>query len=139
MVEIRGGVPAGVARAGSPLLFFRPGETEAAGTGRLRVPKEANGRLRGGTRAEAVQAVAERGQFGADCFHCHGGPLFQSQAFSNNGLDSDFSDLGRSIVTGKEGDKGKFAVPSLRNVEITAPHSASSRVVVPPAEYRGKL
>ena len=28
-----------------------------------------------------------RQQFGADCFHCHGGPLFQSQTFANNGLD----------------------------------------------------
>ena len=48
-LAFRGGVPAGVARAGSPLLFFRPGEAEPAGTGRLRVPKEADGRLRGGT------------------------------------------------------------------------------------------
>src|SRR5919112_1304809 len=48
-LAFRGGVPAGVARAGSPLLFFRPGETEPTGTGRLRVPKEADGRLRGGT------------------------------------------------------------------------------------------
>ena len=30
------------------------------------------------------------GQYGADCFHCHGGPLFQSQNFANNGLDSTF-------------------------------------------------
>ena len=28
-----------------------------------------------------------REQYGADCFHCHGGPLFQSVAFANNGLD----------------------------------------------------
>jgi putative aminopeptidase FrvX len=48
-LAFRGGVPAGVARAGSPLLFFRRGEPEPAGTGRLRVAKEADGRLRGGT------------------------------------------------------------------------------------------
>jgi putative aminopeptidase FrvX len=48
-LEFRGGVPAGVARAGSPLLFFRPGEAEPVGRGRLRVPKEDAGRLRGGT------------------------------------------------------------------------------------------
>ena len=48
-VSFRGGVPAGVARAGAPLLFFRPGEHEPAGRGRLRVPTEAVGRLRGGT------------------------------------------------------------------------------------------
>ena len=48
-LTFRGGVRAGVARAGSPLLFFRPGEPEPAGKGRLRVAKEADGRLQGGT------------------------------------------------------------------------------------------
>jgi len=66
-------------------------------------------------------------QFGADCFHCHGGSLFQSQSFANNGLDSHFSDLGRYLVTHREGDQGKFAVPSLRNVEVTAPYMHDGR------------
>lgn len=48
-LTFNGGVPAGVARAGSPLLFFRRGEAEPAGRGRLRVPREDGGRLRGGT------------------------------------------------------------------------------------------
>src|SRR5438094_9612488 len=60
-----------------------------------------------------------REQFGADCFHCHGGSLFQSQSFANNGLDSGFTDLGRYMSTKNEADKGKFAVPSLGNVEVT--------------------
>lgn len=68
-----------------------------------------------------------RGQFGADCFHCHGGPLFQSQGFANNGLDSVFSDPGRAKVTGKSSDIGKFAVPSLRNVALTAPYMHDGR------------
>ena len=68
-----------------------------------------------------------RGQFGADCFHCHGGPLFQSQAFANNGSDGAFKDLGREKVTGKASDRGKFAVPSLRNVELTAPYMHDGR------------
>jgi cytochrome c peroxidase len=68
-----------------------------------------------------------REQFGADCFHCHGGPLFQNQTFANNGLDAEPGDPGRSAVTGKEGDKGKFAVPSLRNVELTAPYMHDGR------------
>lgn len=67
------------------------------------------------------------GQFGADCFHCHGGPLFQSQAFANNGLDADPADTGRFTVTGQPGDRGKFAVPSLRNVELTAPYMHDGR------------
>jgi cytochrome c peroxidase len=69
-----------------------------------------------------------RGQFGADCFHCHGGPLFQSQAFANNGLDASFTDVGRSAVTGHTSDLGKFAVPSLRNVEWTAPYMHDGRI-----------
>ena len=68
-----------------------------------------------------------RGQFGADCFHCHGGPLFQSQTFANNGLDSNFKDLGRYEATKKDGDKGKFSVPSLRNVAVTGPYMHDGR------------
>ena len=67
------------------------------------------------------------GQFGADCFHCHGGPLFQSQDFANNGLDSAFTDLGRYNVTHRTGDEGKFAVPSLRNVAVTGPYMHDGR------------
>lgn len=66
-------------------------------------------------------------QFGADCFHCHGGPLFQSQNFANNGLDAEFTDSGRKLVTGREGDRGRFAVPSLRNVEVTGPYMHDGR------------
>ena len=68
-----------------------------------------------------------RGQFGADCFHCHGGPLFQSQSFANNGSDGAFKDIGREKVTGKASDRGKFSVPSLRNVELTAPYMHDGR------------
>jgi cytochrome c peroxidase len=68
-----------------------------------------------------------REQFGADCFHCHGGPLFQSQGFANNGLDAGFSDLGRFLVTKKDGDKGRFSVPSLRNIVLTAPYMHDGR------------
>ena len=68
-----------------------------------------------------------REQYGADCFHCHGGPLFQSAAFANNGLDAEFRDAGRANATGKTGDRGKFAVPTLRNVERTAPYMHDGR------------
>jgi len=68
-----------------------------------------------------------RGLRGADCFHCHGGALFQSQGFANNGLDADFADAGRGGITGKEWDKGRFAVPSLRNVELTGPYMHDGR------------
>ncbi len=68
-----------------------------------------------------------RGLRGADCFHCHGGPLFQSAAFANNGLPPLSSDTGRHVATGLDGDRGKFAVPSLRNVARTAPYMHDGR------------
>jgi cytochrome c peroxidase len=67
------------------------------------------------------------GQNGADCFHCHGGPLFQSQNFANNGLDSAFRDYGLYTTTKRAGDAGKFSVPSLRNVAVTAPYMHDGR------------
>lgn len=67
------------------------------------------------------------GQYGADCFHCHGGALFQSQSYANNGLDFTFRDQGRYAVTKRQGDQGKFSVPSLRNVALTAPYMHDGR------------
>jgi len=59
-------------------------------------------------------------QYGADCFHCHGGALFTDHLFHNNGL-GDPADAGRFKVTGDEADRGKFATPSLRNVALLGP------------------
>jgi cytochrome c peroxidase len=64
---------------------------------------------------------------GADCFHCHGGILFQSVPFANNGLALQSKDKGLSATTKKPGDRGKFAVPSLRNVQLTAPYMHDGR------------
>jgi len=64
---------------------------------------------------------------GADCFHCHNGPLMRVNKFSNNGLDASFSDLGRALVTNDPNDEGKFKVPSLRNIELTAPYMHDGR------------
>ncbi len=63
---------------------------------------------------------------GADCFHCHGGALFSSQGFANNGLDAS-PEAGRQAVTGQEADRGKFRVPSLRNVAVTGPYMHDGR------------
>jgi cytochrome c peroxidase len=69
----------------------------------------------------------QRKRYGADCFHCHGGTLMQNLAFANNGLDAAPKDLGRYEVTKKDGDRGKFAVPSLRNVAVTGPYMHDGR------------
>ena len=68
-----------------------------------------------------------RGQFGADCFHCHGGPLFANVPFTSDGLDRESHDQGRYLVTRREGDQGRFSVPSLRNVALTAPYMHAGR------------
>jgi cytochrome c peroxidase len=64
---------------------------------------------------------------GADCFHCHNGPLMQVHKFSNNGLDATFTDLGRGAVTNNPNDNGKFKVPTLRNIALTAPYMHDGR------------
>jgi cytochrome c peroxidase len=66
-------------------------------------------------------------QYGADCFHCHGGALFTDYQFHNNGLPLNEADLGRSRVTGRTADQGKFATPSLRNVELHPPYMHDGR------------
>lgn len=68
-----------------------------------------------------------RGRRGADCFHCHGGPLFTDYDFKNNGLDQRSSDPARAGVTGRPEDAGKFKTPSLRNVAVTAPYMHDGR------------
>lgn len=64
---------------------------------------------------------------GGDCLHCHDGPLMHVNMFSNNGLDATFNDEGRYLVTGNTNDLGKFKVPSLRNIELTAPYMHDGR------------
>jgi cytochrome c peroxidase len=67
------------------------------------------------------------GQFGADCFHCHGGALFTDSQSHSNGLDISSKDPGRESVTHKESDRGKFSTPSLRNIAQTAPYMHDGR------------
>lgn len=65
-----------------------------------------------------------------DCFHCHGSennPLWTDNDFHNNGLDTDFADLGLGAITGDPADNGKFRTPSLRNLTRTAPYMHDGR------------
>lgn len=66
------------------------------------------------------------------CSHCHFNPHFTDHSFKNNGLDDvasldDFPDRGRGEVTNNLYDNGKFRVPSLRNVALTAPYMHDGR------------
>ena len=63
-----------------------------------------------------------------DCFHCHGTEIFMDNLFHNNGLDTEpFTDLGLGQVTGLSADNGKFKVPTLRNIEFSAPYMHDGR------------
>lgn len=68
-----------------------------------------------------------------DCTDCHNGFNFDDdgQRFINNGLDTDeeFTDLGREEVTGLDIHRAKFKVPSLRNIEVTAPYMHDGRIM----------
>lgn len=67
---------------------------------------------------------AETGDKHAECFHCHGGFNFDDPAgqFRHNGFFDVYDDAGRFLLTGNPFDEGKFKVPSLRNIEYTAPY-----------------
>lgn len=69
----------------------------------------------------------ERGVRGANCAHCHGGPKLMQEVFHNNGLDSLSKDAGRREVTGFAEDHGRFRVPTLRNIALTAPYMHDGR------------
>lgn len=64
---------------------------------------------------------------GGDCFHCHGNSTFSSFEFTNNGLDETLTDLGLYEFTNRERDKGKFKIPTLRNLAYTAPYMHDGR------------
>jgi cytochrome c peroxidase len=66
------------------------------------------------------------------CSHCHFNPLFTDNQFRNNGLDYvasllDFKDPGRRNATQNINDSGKFRVPTLRNIALTAPYMHDGR------------
>jgi cytochrome c peroxidase len=63
-------------------------------------------------------ATGERGE----CFHCHVGFNFTNNGFRNNNLYATYEDIGRARVTELDADIGKFKVPTLRNVALTAPY-----------------
>src|SRR5258706_954723 len=48
-------------------------------------------------------------------------------SFINIGLDVNYSDNGVGLITGNPADNGKFRIPSLRNVALTAPYMHDGR------------
>ncbi|MBP9152994.1 MAG: c-type cytochrome [Flavobacteriales bacterium] len=58
----------------------------------------------------------------ANCSSCHEPPLFTNYEFENIGLYLNYADSGRARISHLSNDNGKFKVPTLRNVELTAPY-----------------
>lgn len=52
------------------------------------------------------------------CVNCHAGPQFTNNTFRNVGLRPNNEDTGRMEVTGNPADRGRFKVPTLRNVAL---------------------
>jgi cytochrome c peroxidase len=71
---------------------------------------------------------------GANCIDCHsqfgtGGFSARHDGFSNNGLDDEeHLQHGLQAVTGNPAHRGLFKVPSLRNIELTAPYMHDGRL-----------
>jgi cytochrome c peroxidase len=76
--------------------------------------------------SDALKATQLRGEalfFGkAECFHCHPPGALTNEGFFNNGTFFEGGDVGRQKLTGRTGDLGKFKVPGLRNVAVSAPY-----------------
>lgn len=84
--------------------------------------------------ASALSASALNGKnifFGekGECFHCHNEFNFTDNSFKNNGLYLQYADSGRARITLLPSDVGKFKVPSLRNIAMTAPYMHDGSIV----------
>lgn len=56
------------------------------------------------------------------CSNCHEPPLLTNYKFENIGLYQNYADSGRTRISHLQQDNGKFKVPTLRNIELTAPY-----------------
>lgn len=66
--------------------------------------------------------------FQKNCSSCHSEPLFTDRSYRNNGLSPNrVNDIGRDSVTLNPQDRYKFKVPTLRNLQYTAPYMHDGR------------
>ena len=82
------------------------------------------------TAAFTQQELNGKTLFEQKCATCHdpsnnfSGRVDQ---FEDIGLDAVYTDLGRGLITGNSGDNGKFQVPSLKNISLSAPYMHDGR------------
>ncbi len=106
----------------SIVSYQSPYDIAAAAT-----PGQPNGDLLGFTEQENLgKQIFEDPNLGA-CAGCHGTSIQIAPAPRSNGLDANPTDIGYGVVTGNLNDYGTFKVPSLRNIELTAPYMHDGR------------
>ena len=73
------------------------------------------------------------------CTPCHSGPLFSNQWFHNIGVGmaAEKPDLGRFDKTQDPADRGRFKVPTLRNIALNPPylHDGSEKTLMDVINY----
>ncbi|MDQ3016683.1 MAG: c-type cytochrome [Bacteroidota bacterium] len=63
-----------------------------------------------------------------NCNTCHSAGIFEGTVdFASNGLDLIYLDDGVGKISNRDEDNGVFKVPSLRNIELTAPYMHDGR------------
>jgi cytochrome c peroxidase len=88
---------------------------------------------RGETELSSLEEIGEKLFVSIyNCNTCHqvqspNGYQTMGGGFSNIGLDKEYQDDGLAKTTGRPTDKGKFKIPSLRNVAFTAPYMHDGR------------
>ena len=79
------------------------------------------------------------------CAACHNGPAVGGASFQKMGVVEPYQATspaeGRSAVTGKDADRFKFKVPTLRNVELTYPyfHDGEAATLTEAVDIMGRL
>jgi cytochrome c peroxidase len=79
------------------------------------------------------------------CVNCHNGPAVGGSSFQKMGVVESYNSIskaeGRIAVTGKDADRFKFKVPTLRNVELTYPyfHDGQAATLKEAVDTMGRL
>ena len=79
------------------------------------------------------------------CVACHNGPAVGGTSFQKMGIVEPYQAKtpaeGRSAVTGKDADRFKFKVPTLRNVQMTYPyfHDGEAETLTKAVDVMGRL
>lgn len=127
-----------------PISYDHVGVAIGAFERRLATPARWDTYLRGDTKALSAQEKKGLRTFlNVGCMVCHTGPLLGGSMFERVGVVEPWpnqEDIGRMSVTKQPGDRMMFKVPTLRNIEKTAPyfHDGSATTLPDAVRMMGK-